>query len=72
MNMRRLCKYMLLCVAAANPLFVLAFTSQNYVTTRLYLDPTGNEANSRVSTTFYDGLGRVRGLISQQGGMEKI
>ncbi len=68
MNMRRLCKYMLLCVAAANPLFVLAFTSQNYVTTRLYLDPTGNEANSRVSTTFYDGLGRERQRVDFAAG----
>lgn len=39
-------------------------TEDNYVRTWVYLDSTGNDSRARISTVYYDGLGRERLTVS--------
>lgn len=43
-------------------------SAQNYIRTTRYNDSTGNAANARVATAYYDGLGRERTVVTESMG----
>lgn len=66
--MRNISKYLAIAVAVITGYAAYAVDPGNRIRTHIYLDATGNNAKARVSTSYFDGLGRERLSVENQAG----